>query len=864
MIVKTPAVSFTNALTGRIAGLQTLQSTGLPGSDVASLTLRGQIPVIVVNGVVTDLTTIDLEEIESVTVLKDALSTTMLGVRGAHGAILVTTKKGNHGRQLISFTAQRAVQQPISWIKTLNSYDYARLHNEALDNDGIDSLNSGLYYSKTAMDAYRNHTDSFNYPDVNYRDAITNRSSFFDRYTLSVTGGDSRARYFVSMEHINQSGFFKTVDSNTYNTNNNFKSYNFSSNIDLNITPKLSGGIYLLGRILNSNQPGATTSAILSNLLNTPSNAYPLLNSDNSFGGTRINQNNLLAQIIGSGYRQQYSRFMLVNIYFDRKLDDILSGLWIKGKVAYNSTLTENIDRSKTFAVYQQIGTSFTKLGINGLQSNSNGISSQGSRDYEELSVGYSHIFKKRHGLNILFLLNRDNSTDIYNAQSLPYTISGGSGRLAYDFKGKYIVEGTFGLNGSNRYPENGSTKLCFFPSVGFGWNIEKEDFLKSYNFISSLKLFVSYGKSGWDNPGYFSYYPRFYTGQSPYFGTGPGTVPSISEGTLANQNVNVEKAHKLNIGLNGAMLKNQITYNIEYYSNTYYDLMQQRGQTNTLLGNTYPYENIGINKYYGYDGQIGWQQLTGKLQYFINLNVSTQQSKVVYMDEVSKPFDYMYFTGKPVGQMFGYVAEGLFQSKSEINSSATTLGYTPHLGDIKYKDLNGDGIIDQNDITVIGTTKPLTFWGISFGVSWKGFDVSALIQGTANRNVYLSGPSYWAFQNGGIGQAYSHNLNRWTLNNTVNATYPRLSYGANSNNDAVSSYWVRNGKYMRLKNLEIGYSIPTSILVKARLQTVRIFINGFNLLTRASSEIDDRDPESYAGNYPIQRLYNFGINIKF
>jgi len=239
--------------------------------------------------------------------------------------------------------------------KVLNAFDYARLKNEALRNDGIDSVNSGLYYPSTALQAYQNHSDPYNYPDVNWISEVTNQNSKMDRYTLSASGGNSFAKYFVSLEHINQSGFFKTVDSNAYNTNNNFKSYVIRSNVDVNINKKLSGGIYLLGRILNGNEPGSTSSSIISGLLNTPSNAYPLLNADGSFGGNQLYQNNLLAQAIASGYRTNYKRDMMVNIYLKRTLDEITKGLWINAKVAYYATLSENVARNKSFAVFQKM-----------------------------------------------------------------------------------------------------------------------------------------------------------------------------------------------------------------------------------------------------------------------------------------------------------------------------------------------------------------------------------------------------------------------------------------------------------------------------------------------------------------------------
>jgi TonB-linked SusC/RagA family outer membrane protein len=861
-LMKSPVTSFGNALAGRMAGLFTIQNSGLPGSDGASFNLRGQAPLVIVDGVVTGLTQYDLEEIESVTVLKDASAIAMLGVRGSNGAIVVTTKKGIEGKPQVSLTAQTAFQQPLGYPKAVNAYDYARLRNEALRNDGIDSVNSGLYYSQTALDAYKNHSDPYNYPDVNYWKEITKNSSMLNRYTLSTRGGGKFAKYFVAVEHVNQSGFFKTVDSNTYNTNNNFKSYVIRSNVDVNITPKLTGGIYLLGRIQNANEPGASTGSILSSLLVTPANAYPVLNQNGSFGGSQIYQNNIWAQTVASGYRQTYKRDVLVNVYLKRTLNELLPGLYTKAKVAYYGSLSESIYRTKSFAVFQKNGaSSYAQFGANGTQGNSNGIDYQSRLDYEEFSLGYDKTINADHGINAIVLVNRDNSSNGYD---LPLTITGTSGRVAYNYKGRYMLEGSWGYNGSNRYPDNGKTKRGLFSAIGLGWNIDQEAFMANVPFVSALKLYGSYGKTGWDKPGYFTYYPRFYDGPGYFYGTSTGGVTTITEGVLANPNITFEKANKLNIGLNGSLLKNQLSFKVEYYRNKYYDIVMQRGPNSTLLGNDYPNENIGQNRYFGWEGQLTWQQTSNKWQYFIAANVSTIGSEVLYANEVDWPYDWMKRTGQPVTQSFGYIADGLYQSQDDINSHATTVGYKPQLGDIKYKDLNEDGVIDQNDQAAMGTTKPLFFYGISFGVTWKGFDISAVLQGVQNYQVYLAGSSYRAFPSNGLGQAWAENLGRWTPDNAAGATYPRLSYGGNTNNYATSSYWLRKNNFIRLKNAEIGYSLPQSLIRKIRLQTIRVFANGYNLLTWASADFSDRDPESYSGGYPVQRLVNFGINIKF
>ncbi|MEO5562305.1 MAG: SusC/RagA family TonB-linked outer membrane protein [Chitinophagaceae bacterium] len=855
-IIKSPVTSVKSTLTGRLAGLYAFQSSGQPGADGVSLSLRGQDPLVIIDGVVANLSVFNLEDVESVTVLKDALGTAMLGVRGSNGALVITTKKGKAGRNQISFTAQTSIQKPIGFPKTLNAYDYASLYNEALTNDGLPTI-----YTNADLDAYKNHTDPYGHPDVDWKKQVLSNTSRFDRYTLSATGGNQFARYFVALEHVSQSGFFKTVDSNTYNTNNDFKSYVIRSNIDVNVNSTLTGGIYLLGRILNGTEPGYGTNPIIAQLLNTPNNAYTPLNPNGTFGGTQQYQTNILAQTIGSGYLQNYKRDMLTNFYLKQTLDKLTPGLWIQLRAAYNATLSENINRSKSFAVFQKVGTTYNQYGTNGTQANGNGISYQGRTDYEEFSVGYNRTFKNKHGINSLVLVNRDNSV---SGSDLPYIISGLSGRFAYNYKGKYMAEATFGYNGSNRYPEGGSTKRGFFPALGVGWNLEKETFLQDIRWLSRLKIYGSYGKTGWDDPGYFTYIQRFFDASGVVFGTSAGGNTAITEQPLANRDITFEKANKLNIGIEGSLLNNKLSFSVDYYYNRFYDLLMQRGRSIALLGNDYPRENIGRNRYTGVDVRLNWQQSISSFQYFITTNASLQDSKVLFADEVYRQYEWMERTGHRVNRIFGYTADGFFQTTGEINSSATTVGYTPQPGDIKYKDLNNDGVIDQFDISPIGQKYPLIYFGVGLGASWKGLDFSALVQGVGNRNIYMGGVGIWPFLNNGFSQAYETNLNRWTPSTAATATYPRLNIGDNPNNQAFSSFWLRNGNYVRLKNIELGYSMPESLLKHVRLDGVRIFMRGYNLVTLTSSKIEDRDPEVFNGfSYPIQKLYNFGINIK-
>ncbi len=863
-ILRSPVTSFKSALTGRMAGLYTIQNSGQPGADGVSIGLRGQDPLVMIDGVVANLSIFNLEDIESVTLQKDALSSAMMGVRGSNGVLLITTKKGRAQKQQISFTAQTAFQKSLGFPKTLNAYDYATLFNEALTNDGLP-----LRYTQADLDSYRTGTDPYGHPNVNWRNEVLKQNSRFDRYTLNTSGGNQFARYFVSLEHVNQTGFLITSPNNKYNTNNNFRTYVIRTNVDINVSKNLTGGIYLLGRILNATEPGSGTGSILSSLVNTPNNAYPVYNQNGSFGGSTIFQNNILAQAIASGYRQNYKRDMLANFYLKQKLDAVTPGLWAGVRTALNATLSEDINRSKSFAVYQPVtgGSTFNKFGVDGTQANGNGIEYQGRSSYLELSVGYDKQLSKSHGLHSLVIANRDNTV---TNSLLGYTITGISGRVAYNYNEKYVVEGAFGYNGSNRYIDNGTTRRGFFPAIGLGWNMEKEHFLASQTWITRLKLYGSFGKTGNDDPGYFTYIQRYFDAPSPFFGTGPSTVTAITEQPFANPNTTWEKANKANVGIDAGLFHDKLNVVVEYFNNKYYDLLQIRGTSTTLIGNDYPRENIGSNRYSGVETRLSWRHKTKYgLQYFAAANLSLLKTKVLYADEVFRPFEWMKRTGQAVGQQFGYIASGLFQSQAEASNSATTVGYNPQAGDIKYRDLNSDGVIDQFDVTPIGRAgKPLTTFGLSFGAEFKGFDISALIHGVANRDVYVGGNSIWAFQTlqAGIsfGQAYENNLNRWTPSTGASATYPRLSVGGNPNNQVQSSFWLRNGDYIRLKQVEIGYAIPQKLIGRVRLQGVRIFARGFNLFTKASDELDDRDPEIISAfSYPMQRLFNFGFTIK-
>jgi TonB-linked SusC/RagA family outer membrane protein len=862
-VMRLPVTSFLTALAGQGAGLQVTQISGQPGSDAGSASLLGRFPTVVIDGIVRPIYNFDLEEIESVTLLKDALSTSMLGVRNSNGGILnVTTRRGTPGQPRISFTVQSAIQGPIKLPKPLDAFNYATLYNEARVNDGLAPT-----YTADDLQKYRDGSDPYGHPNVNWLDQVLKKSSKLDRYTFSATGGNKFSRYFVSLEHLNQTGLLKTSDINKYNTSNDYKAYIVRSNVDLQLSKKLTGGIGLLGRILTSNDSGAGFGqglpVILTNLFNTPALAYPVYNANGSYGGTQQFQNNVWAQTIGSGYRELYNRDVVADFYLRRTLDEVTPGLWVRALASYYASLSETVYRDKTFAVFQQATGAngqpvYTQYGTNGDQQNNNGVNFQNNTTYVEADLGYDRQVGN-HGLHAIALVSRQS---LRQESDLPYTVQGISGRASYNYQGKYVAEFAFGLNGSNRYPDNGDYKYGFFPSAGLAWNLSREDFMKGTQpWLSYLKLYGSYGLTGNDVPGYFTYIQTYFDTSAPYFGTGASTQFSNSEQVLASRNRTWEKGRKLSLGLQGAVLDNHLGFTVEYYNSLYYDLLQQRGRSSTLIGQLYPDENIGRNRYQGLTTQLTYQQNFGQLSLLAAVNVGVQYSKVEFQAEVYRPYSWMQRTGQPVGQAFGYVADGLFQNQAEIQGAATIVGYTPQPGDIRYKDLNGDGVINQFDIAPIGDANPSIPFGVTVGGRFKGFDLTVLLQGSLSRNIYLQGAAEYAFQNNGFGGAFEQHLDRWTPSNP-NASYPRLALGNNLNNYApVSSYWLHDASYMRLKNVELGYTLPLNWSSRVRLQGVRFFASGTNLVT--FSQYDRVDPEIFNAAYPQQRLINFGVNLK-
>lgn len=838
------------------------------------ISARGQSPVAIVDGVERDLYSIDPEAIESVTIQKDALSNMFLGMRSSRGALIITTKNPDaKGGFHLSLTGKFGISSALkSGPNPLLAYQYAYLLNEALLNDGKSPL-----YTYDDFEAYRNGTSPYLHPDVNWKDAIMNNSTTSQAYNLNVTGGGRVAQYFVSLGYYSENGLFKTSDANSYNTNFKYNRYLITSKVNINVTDEFKVSMSLMGRIEEGNQPGGISgtgySDLLSNVWQTPNNAYPVLNPNGTYGGNASYTQNLYAQTTGSGYISSNTRDVVGTINLKYDFDKLVRGLSVGATGNISSQVRNAIVRTKQaqvfqYSITQQGNEAYDKYGDVSSQTNSYRSVSTYQYMYGKMYVDWERQFGM-HGVKAS--LWGDTRT-ILNNYDLPMIPSNIGQKVEYNYDNKYFAQAAVTESYYNRY-DNGRRWGTFW-AVGLGWDISKEKFMEASK-IDQLKLRATYGHTGngIDNAGYFSYLKRYNEDGGFWYSNGTsmsngGSVSEISP--LANTLLTWEKGRKVNVGLDLTLLKNRLTLSADYYNDYYYDILQSRGKSIQLLGIAYPAENIGKTRYYGLETQLSWQDHIGKVNYYVSANWSMEQNKRLFMDEQYVPYDYLKMTGQPTGTIYGLVATGFLTAKDIADGYPVMNGFNNiQAGDVKYKDMNGDGEINEFDRTVIGGDKPTCYFGIDLGFEWKGLEVTALIQGAYNRDLYNSDRTLLeGFQVIGqsYGQAYTNLLNRWTPETAETATYPRLTAGGNMynyGNNWNSSLFVQNGNYIRLKNATVSYKLPENFCRNylGGLR-VKIFVQGQNLLTWSRTRL--QDPEVTFTSYPLQRTITTGINLNF
>ena len=865
-VTSTPTYNFLGAIQGRMPGLNIYRQGGDMPAAYGWKVRNSRTNLFLVDGIERDFYTMDPDQIESVQVLKDGLSTVMLGQRSAAGVINVITKKGNVGRPRFSFTAETGFEKALKLPDLLGAVDYITLVNEAYAND---LREPGAYieaYNPAIIEKYRNKENPYLYPDVDWYDELLNNTAPVHRYNFNVSGATNSFNYFVDLDWYRENGFFKTNDANSYNTNAQTNRFSVRSNLGVKVTSTTFMQINLAGRQERYNQPAAGTRSFYSNILTTRPNRYPVYNPDGSYGSyidSKANQN-LKGLLYDNGHQFKDSRHMSFDLTIKQKMDFLLDGLYLEATGSYYSATSYLTTRSKEFAayLYKEDG-SYQQVGEDKDQGNSGNKDQRYRITFLKGAVGYDHSFGK-HKVAALFVadLNQIQDQNVQKGYLRNYTNY--SGRMNYNYDDRYLAEAVYTRGGYNWLaPGN---RWADYWGVGAAWNGHNESFVKELNIFSTLKPRISYAVTGQAICDYAEYKQSYGTSKVHLYG-GPFDNKWTEENKTASR-LNPEIAKKLNVGIDLGFLNDRLAFTFDYYQNRFSDVVATSEIKTAILGNVYPRSNCEKYSYTGTEMVLTWQDRIRNFNYFINGNLSFEQSKFEYSPQLPKAYPWMSRLGDPVGMTYGYVADGIFQSQEEIDAHdaflTSAVKSTIMPGDIRYKDLNGDHIIDIHDQTNLGSKKAKGYYGISAGFNYKGFDFSVFAQGTLNRQVYLNGDFTDGSGKKGEGAITSYVLGRWTPDNHTN-TQTRIWYDSNNNNRQTSSFWIYDADYFRLKNVEIGYTLPTLLTRKLGIPSVRIYAQGMNLLT--ASEIfdvrDDIDPEIWGGSFPMTRTINFGISIK-
>lgn len=899
-IIQAPVSSVANALAGRAPGIVAVQRGGEPGRDIAQIFVRGiatfngeTAPLVLVDGVPRTLNDIDPYTIESFNILKDASATAVFGVRGANGVIIITTKTGSTGKPQFNFSTNLAWQNPIRLPRLLDAVDYAKLRNEAEQNDRNDP--NFRIFSEEDIESYRLQNDPYFRPNINWFDYMLKDFAPQQMYNLNVSGGTNDAKYFVSLGYLNQDGIYKLGSFlDDFSANPNFKRYNIRSNFDFNLSKNLSLYVKSGAQISNSNYSNSSTADIFSTILSANPLMSPvvydgkLVRNVDGLTGFQIS-NTPMYQLLNGGFNTNFSSNLNIDIGGRLKLDVVTKGLSIRGKLAYDNFYNQAVSRTKQIPLWdlrrnpnaQNFADSIIPIPVvNQFEGPTtfNGESfSQNRRYYAEGAVDYSRNFNDHAVSGLLLGYVEREFRPTGGAEQLPFNVVGFVSRFTYGYMGKYLAELNMGYNGTENFARG--KQFGFFPSGSVGYILSEEKFFPKNQIVSFLKLRGSYGLVGNARIGSERFLFRensFRTGNNYFFGLNHAARPGYTENRLGNPNVTWEKATKMNLGLDMKFWDDRINLTAEYFTEDRRDILSNLnvpitfGQPSLIA----PY-NVGVTTNKGYEFELGFNdQLSKDFRYWVNANYSFARNKIIYRDEPPPPFPGLAITGNRIGQPKGLIATGIYNSMDEINDPRRPIsawegaGLQP--GDIRYQDVTGDGIIDQNDFTNIGFPNiPEIVYGSSAGFNYKGFEMSVFFQGAANVSTYISGEGAWPFI-AGTKTAFSRAYESWSEERFLNGekiSLPRLTASpeANKHNYRNSSFWLEDAAYLRLKNVEIAYTLQSRKLKEAGIRTLRVYVNGQNLYTW--TKMPYFDPEIANSNgaiYPMMRVFNAGFNVQF
>ena len=859
-----------NMLNGQIPGLVVQQWGCEPGADSPAMNARGVNTYgsgtglfIVIDGFQSTeayFQQLTPQEIESITLLKDASATAIYGSKGANGVLLITTKRGTSDKIKINFSIQSGFQQPLRLPEFLGAYDYATLYNEALVNDG-----KSPFYTPMDLEAYKTGNDPIFHPDVDWYGTILRKAAPITNYNFTASGSNEYFRYFVLFNVLDDRSLYRKAGNvSDFSKNGTYTRYNFRTNIDVKLSKRLQGAVTLGGTIEDKTNPGTSenTSGMFDLMSSIAPNAFPVYVSTGMYGGNSM-YSNPLGDLMQTGYTSYNGRSLQAIFQLKGDLGFITPGLSVNGAVGFNTYFKSYSKKSRQYARYSVDRDNadeiiYTTYGQNTSLAGDESSSSQW-RDYSlQASLNYNRTFNGLHNIDAIYLGSYNDY--VVTGTDLSYKNIAMGGRVTYSYDKRYIGEFSFGYNGTENFPKG--HRFGFFPAGSLGWILSNEAFLKGNPILNYLKLRASYGIVGNDNIGGIRYmFDQYYDGYGYHLGNSNNVQDGLVQGKLANPDVTWEKEKKFNVGFE-ATLVNKIDVSFDYFIQKRSNILSQPYRTvPDYLGISRPDINIGKVDNKGLETSIRYNGIGKKdLTYFVETSLWYAKNKVVYNAEAIQENEYLYGTGRIVGQPFVLEAIGFFKDEDDILKSPTQTFTDVRPGDIKYKDQNKDGKIDSNDYYPIGyTSMPQITLGLHGGITFKGFDMDIFFQGAANRTVYCGGKYYHAFQNDGTVSSIA--LGRWTPETAETATYPRLSSENNLNNYQASSFWQKNGNFLKLRSLEIGYTLPFQLSRKINLEKVRIFANGTNLFSLDHMD-GFTDPETMSG-YPALRTISFGLSIQ-
>jgi TonB-linked SusC/RagA family outer membrane protein len=874
-----------NGLGGLINGFIVMSAAWEDMGSNPSVYVRGlkttspnNAPLILIDDVERDFSQLNVNEIASISVLKDAGALSIYGNRGANGVVLVKTKRGSDNKREIILNAEVGLAKSLRTPQILNAYDYARLYNQAQTLDGVSTQN--LKYSDEDIQGYKDVLDGapnanpYKYPNVDFYSEFLKPTVKQQLYDLTMTGGNKIARYSVLLGYMNQEGLYKYGD-------NSFSRYNFRSNIDVNVTSNFLVSLDMAGRLEQQPTPGANYAyAIFGQFASTPSGAFPIFNENETLGGTANYKNNPYGLMNRMGERDQTSRFFNADLKFNLDLSKFVNGLsWnAKGGLDFIDGSISQLTSSQ-FAIYELLddGT-YTNHGTMDEAKTENFWYTSKDRQFTfNTAFNYNKSWNKSK-LNAmgLFYLRELNSMGI----SVPYKTVGMVGQVGYAFLDRYMIDGVLSYTGSENFASG--HRFGLFPALSVGWIVTEENFLKNNKVFSFLKLRASYGKTGLDKPLNDRFLFREIWGDANgySFGTGGTYRTGTDQLRIGNENLIWETSIKTNVGLDFGFLNNSLLWTIDGFIDNRKDILVQKYSTTPgMAGIPLPYENSGETKSWGFDSELAFDKQLNKSWHFtVKGNILLTRNEIINIDETYKLDAYQYQKGNPIGQPFGYVSDGLFtedeiirRSEGNLTEEEIAKGYSViqnggnlHAGDIKYKDLNGDLVIDGKDTgPIAGSSIPNLSGGITFFVQYKLIDFSAHLEGMGERYIYMPGVYMNSFNASGNASVYA--LQAWTPETAETAIYPRLSISNNSNNQQYSDFWFLNGSFIKLKTVEVGINLPESLVKKAGISKTRFYINGYNLLCFDHvKDFDPEDPNAAIYRYPFQRVITMGINVTF